>query len=75
MHPRSLTLLRYSYFAWHQLEGDHADGKYEIPYVIGWYVVVWSTAILTYLPVLLFPFLLAHVRFDACDFYCADVGL
>ena len=32
---RSVTLLRESYFAWHRLGGHHADGKYEIPYVIG----------------------------------------
>ena len=36
MYPRSITLLRWSYFVLHRLGGDHADGMYEIPYVIGW---------------------------------------
>ena len=62
------------YFVWHRLEGDHADGMYEIPYVIGF--VVWSTAILTHLPVLPFHIIIgSNVRFNAHDFYRADVGL
>ena len=28
MYTRSITLLRWSYFAWHRLGGDHADGMY-----------------------------------------------
>ena len=53
VYPRSLTLLRWSYFVWHKLRGDRADGKYEIPHV------VWSTAILAYLPVLPFPIIIS----------------
>ena len=35
-YTRSITLPRQSYFAWHRLGGDHADGMYGIPYVISW---------------------------------------
>ena len=31
------TLLGTRYFVWQRLGGDHADSRYEIPYVIGWY--------------------------------------
>ena len=33
VYPRSITLLRLSYFVWYRLKGDHAEGMYEIPYV------------------------------------------
>ena len=57
---RSITLLRWSYFVWLRLGGDHADGMYEIP-CRRIRLVVWSTAILTYLPVLPFQSLLAQM--------------
>ena len=39
-------------------------------------LVVWSTAILTYLPVLAFHIIIgSNVRFYAHDFHRADVGL
>ena len=28
--------IRVCYFVWQRLRGDHADGRYDIPYVIGW---------------------------------------
>ena len=31
-----VTSLGVCYFVWQRLGGDHADGRYEIPYVIDW---------------------------------------
>ena len=36
INPLLITILRKVYFVWQKLGGDHADGGYEIPYVIGW---------------------------------------
>ena len=71
VYTRSITSPRWSYFAWHRLGGDHADG---ISLRTG--LVRWFTAILTYLPVLPFQLIIvSNVRFHAHDFYLADVGL
>ena len=51
------------------------DGVYEIPYVIPGRLVVWSTAISIYLPVLpCYISIGSNVRFYPHDFHGADVG-
>ena len=64
----SISILRLLYFAWLRWGGDHSDGKYEIP------LVVWFTAIYTYLPYFLFTIILAQMYYFTPITFTVSMG-
>ena len=74
VYPRLITLLRVSYTSFGI--GWEATIQTVCMKYLRNRLVVWSTAILIYLPVLPFPIIIgSNVRFYAHDFHRADVGL